>query len=83
MKSLLKRHAVWIITAVLLFVISILVYIWRTPPCPENMKWYQCVAKHVYGYLSDWSVIFSAVGTLLLAVIAFWTIFRERRSQAS
>ena len=78
---LLKRYKVWLIVVAVVCVFSLIIHIWRTPPRPANMAWYQCVAEYIYGYLTDWGVILSATGTLLLAVIAFWTIRQSRRSK--
>jgi len=63
------------------YVILIVVIILALAVVVQYTKDTNDVARWVFSFLKEWAVIFGAVGALLLAVIAFWTIFRERRSK--
>ncbi len=64
----------WHVILIVVIILPLAVVVQYTKDTNDITRW-------VFNFLKEWAVIFGAVGALLLAVIAFWTIFRERRSK--
>jgi len=79
----IKEHKYWLIVGVVLLAFSIAIHVLKVAEFSSYTLWYKRLATQIYRYFRDWGVIFSALGTLLLAAIAFWTIRQGRRSKGA
>lgn len=66
------------IIAFLLFTITITH--WTTEPCPNEWALYQKLGTYVKIYLQDWGLLISAFATLILILVAFFTLFVSRHT---
>ena len=74
MRHLFRKY--WYAILIVIIILTLAVLVQYTKDTNDVAKW-------VFTFLKEWAVILSAVGTLLLAWIALWTIRERRRSNAA